>query len=134
MYLVSNVVNWSPGYYNGGVSHISAEVRSVTHWQVYKTQRDQLWCKITQCTHLPTSAGIFRRLLLSFHSTVSIFVKQIWYHSNHKSGPSSKTQMPFELIKSDHSALYSFVYIHQTLTSGKDCSLSFTQCIVLLCM
>lgn len=36
VYLVSNVGNWSPGDYNGGVGHISAEMRSVAHWRVCK--------------------------------------------------------------------------------------------------
>lgn len=36
MYLVSNVGNWSPRDYNGGVSHISAEMGSVGHWWVCK--------------------------------------------------------------------------------------------------
>lgn len=34
VHLVFNVGNWSPGDYNGGVSHISAEMRSVGHWWV----------------------------------------------------------------------------------------------------
>lgn len=36
VYLVFNVGNWSPGDYNGGVGHISAERRSVAHWRVCK--------------------------------------------------------------------------------------------------
>lgn len=34
VHLVFNVGNWSPGDYNGGVRHISAEMRSAGHWWV----------------------------------------------------------------------------------------------------
>lgn len=100
MYLVSNAGNWSPGDYNGGVSHISAEMRSVAHWQVYKhTESKRGFSSVfaswhaRRYKHPPVCAFIYvyapifpLNCIFSIHNASIILLKWLtlvfegWYH------------------------------------------------------